>query len=110
MNKEKYLPIGSVVLLKNAEKELMIDGYASISIDNPNKVYDYVGCLYPEGRLDNKEVQLFDHVQIDKILFLGYETELSTDYIEEMKNDINLYESKKIYDESILLDNYERLD
>ena len=41
---KKYLPLGSVVLLKGAKKKLMINGYATIDIKKKDKVYDYSGC------------------------------------------------------------------
>ena len=43
------LPIGSVVLLKNSTKKLMIMGFAQVAAENQEKVYDYVGCVFPEG-------------------------------------------------------------
>ena len=44
------LPIGSVVLLKNSTKRVMISGVAQVSTDGGDeKVYDYTGVLYPEG-------------------------------------------------------------
>ena len=48
MNYEKYLPIGTVVMLKGGEKRAMITGFCSVSEDDPEKIYDYNGCLYPE--------------------------------------------------------------
>ena len=71
MNKEKYLPIGSVVLLKNAKKRVMVMGFA-VKGDNSDKVYDYAGCLYPEGLIKSDETLLFDHDQIDKLFYIGY--------------------------------------
>ena len=54
MNKEyqKYLPIGSVVILKNGRKRLMITGYAQVDLEKKDKIYDYCSCLYPEGVID----------------------------------------------------------
>ena len=50
MNSEmSILPIGSVVLLKEEKKKIMITGFASVSPDTGDKVYDYSGCVYPEG-------------------------------------------------------------
>ena len=43
---KKYLPIGSVVLLKNANKRLMIYGRLQKAEDS-DSVRDYIGCLYP---------------------------------------------------------------
>ena len=72
--KEKFLPVGTVVLLKNAEKRLMITGF-SMKTENDEKTYDYCGCLYPQGVISTNEVALFDHDQIDKIFSIGYSDE-----------------------------------
>ena len=84
-NKEKFLPIGTVVLLENGKKEIMITSYCVMSkgevydknglVENiQDKVFDYGACLYPEGVLDSDQVFAFDHEQIREILFMGYET------------------------------------
>ena len=45
---EGLLPIGSVVLLKDASKRLMIIGVCRKDASGPEeKVWDYVGCYYP---------------------------------------------------------------
>ena len=67
---EKYLPIGTVVLLKGANKRIMIIGFCSVAPDNMEEVYDYTGCLYPEGCVDNESL-LFNHEQIEKICYKG---------------------------------------
>lgn len=72
MNIDKYLPIGSVVLIKNAKKRLMITGFAVKGKEMNNDIYDYVGCLYPEGAIDSKKNILFNHDQIEKIFCVGY--------------------------------------
>ena len=71
--REKFLPIGTVVLLKGGKKRAMITGFCSIAQENQEKIYDYSGCVYPEGYLSSNQVCLFDHNQIDKVFFLGYE-------------------------------------
>lgn len=71
--REKYLPIGTVVLLKGGKKRAMITGFCSVAQENQEKIYDYSGCVYPEGYLSSNQVCLFDHDQIDKIFFLGFE-------------------------------------
>lgn len=68
---EKYLPIGSVVMLKNATKRLMIAGFCAIDEQNKEKMWDYSGCVYPEGFLTSNQTCLFDHDQIDTIYHLG---------------------------------------
>lgn len=71
MNYEKYLPIGTVVMLKGGKKRAMITGFCSISGEDKSKVYDYSGCLYPEGFISSNQTLLFDHDKIDKIYHLG---------------------------------------
>ena len=68
----KYLPIGSVVKLKDGKKRLMITGFLPIENNNKEeKVWDYCGCLYPEGIIESKNNYLFDHSQIEEIHFMG---------------------------------------
>lgn len=69
--KEKFLPIGTVVLLKDATKRIMITGYCSSIPEDVEKLYDYVGCLFPEGNLAGDQVALFDHDQIGTIVYSG---------------------------------------
>ena len=73
--RKKFLPVGSVVLLKNGSKKLMITGFCVVNPKNKNKMWDYCGCLYPEGIVSSSEIFLFDHNQIKTIYHLGYENE-----------------------------------
>ena len=68
---EKYLPIGTVVMLKDGSKRIMITGFCTIGGDNKNKIFDYCGCLYPEGFISSTQNLLFDHNQIEKIYHMG---------------------------------------
>ena len=69
-----YLPIGSVVLLKEATKKLMICGRIQIC-EEQNTVYDYSGCLYPEGYMGASEMYLFNNEDIDRVYYLGMQDE-----------------------------------
>ena len=53
----------------------MITGFCIKGDNDDDKIYDYVGCLYPEGMLSSNQNCLFDHNQIDKIFFLGFVSE-----------------------------------
>ena len=81
MEKERFLPIGSVVLLKEATKPVMITSYSIFGNANTTdgkterKMYEYGGCIYPEGILDSNVSCAFDHDQIVEILHVGYETD-----------------------------------
>ena len=70
---EGLLPIGSVVLLKDSTKRLMIMGVAQRSADEPEKLWDYAGCFYPEGYFGADKVFLFNNDQIVQIFALGYQ-------------------------------------
>jgi hypothetical protein len=67
---KNLLPIGSVVLLKNAEKRLMICGWLPETDDGKN--YDYMGCFYPEGFVNMEHIFLFDQEDINKVDFVGF--------------------------------------
>lgn len=67
-----YLPIGSVVLLKNGKKRVMVYG-RKVKAGDEDIVYDYLGCLYPEGALGSKDVVLFNHSQIQMVYFIGFQ-------------------------------------
>ena len=72
MNLEKYLQLGSIVLLKDAKKRMMIIGYEAVTDGENSTTYDYIGCLYPEGVVDPSKHLLFNHDQIEEIYFSGY--------------------------------------
>jgi hypothetical protein len=68
------LPIGSVVMLKNATKPLMVFGYLQESALFPGQYADYIGVPYPEGNLNLATQIGFQMTDIDKVLFEGYRT------------------------------------
>ncbi|MBE5960919.1 MAG: DUF4176 domain-containing protein [Lachnospiraceae bacterium] len=68
---EKYLPIGSVVRLKGGTKRIMIYGRKQISADT-GATFDYVACFYPEGNISNQHTFLFNHDNIEEVVFKGF--------------------------------------
>ena len=76
-NQEKFLPIGTVVILKNGKRELMITSYCvmpagevydkSGKIDAKGKMFDYGACLYPEGLITSEQLFVFNHEQIERV-------------------------------------------
>lgn len=89
---EKLLPIGSVVLLKEGTKKLMIIGIKPVTEELPEKVFDYIGVLYPEGYLSNEYNFLFNHEDINDVIFKGYHNPERDNFIEFMEN---AYEREK---------------
>lgn len=80
---EKFLPIGTVVILNGGEKTIMINGYCQ-KAENNNHIYDYRGCSFPEGIRSSRGVALFDHNDINKIIHLGYKTSESIDFSDKL--------------------------
>ncbi|MBC1504081.1 DUF4176 domain-containing protein [Listeria booriae] len=75
-----YLPLGSVILLKNGQKELMIYGRKQKDVKS-NKIFDYAACLYPEGHISKDHIIVFNHESIDQILFMGFNNEMNKLYV-----------------------------
>ncbi len=92
-NNNKYLPIGSVVLLKGGTKKAMITGFCSVAEEDTRKMYDYTGCIYPEGFLDFDQICLFDHSQIEKVYHIGYVDEDEKAFKKELTEIANKFES-----------------
>ncbi len=81
----EYLPIGSVVLLKESTRRVMVVGLCQRGAQT-QKVYDYVGVVFPEGFVSADKMFLFNNEQIDVIFSLGYMDEEQLrflDYAEE---------------------------
>lgn len=77
--KNIFLPIGTVVKLKDEEKRVMIIGFCSMSKKN-KKIYHYVACLYPEGVIDTEKLIMFDNVEIEKIVYRGFNNKESNKF------------------------------
>ncbi len=69
---KRYLPIGSVVLLKNSEKRIMITGVRQQEAGT-DRIWDYSACLYPEGIIDPDRLYLFNTDQIERLYFIGFQ-------------------------------------
>jgi len=70
------LPVGSVVLLNGGQKKLMIYGLLQVRNED-GKAYDYIGCYYPEGYLNQEHAYLFNAEDIETVCYIGY---IDSDY------------------------------
>ena len=86
MKYDKYLPLGTVVMLKNGKKRIMITGFCC-NVGEENVIYDYTGCLYPEGYISNEKMLVFNHSDIEKLYCIG----LSDDEEKQFKAKLNDY-------------------
>lgn len=69
---DKYLPVGSVVLLQGGKKRIMIIGRGE-RVRESGATWDYLACPYPEGFLGEDFAYLFNHEQIDRVFFIGFQ-------------------------------------
>lgn len=73
---DTLLPIGSVVLLKDSTKRVMIIGILQKQVvEEGDKIWDYSGCFYPEGYMGPDKTFLFNDNQIARVFALGYQDE-----------------------------------
>ena len=80
----ELLPIGSVVLLQGAQKRLMIFGVGQEDLTT-HTPYDYIGVVYPEGNMGEGSQLLFNHSDIEQIVFRGFEDEERDQFIETVQ-------------------------
>lgn len=66
----QILPVGSIVLLKEAKKKIMI---VAIMQMQKGKMFEYMGVLYPEGYMGTKHCYLFNTDDIEEVVWRGYE-------------------------------------
>lgn len=73
--KVTYIPLGSIVRLKDGVQKLLVISRA-INVKNNGETYffDYGGVLYPDGLVGDQMVY-FNHDSIATVVFSGYEDE-----------------------------------
>lgn len=81
------LPIGSVVLLEDGEKKLMIYGRLQQQ-EGTDVAWDYIGCLYPEGNINKDFTYLFNHNNVKEIYFKGYRNEEEIEFQKKIRQAI----------------------
>lgn len=86
MKNIKFLKLGTVIKLKDADKKLMIIGYLPMEKDvNDNMLFDYVGCLYPEGLVSIDNTFMFNHDKIEEVYNDPFEDEESKSFLMYLK-------------------------
>ncbi|PGX12156.1 DUF4176 domain-containing protein [Bacillus sp. AFS033286] len=72
MNSQLF-PIGSIVILKEGTKKLMIFGRKQQVETDEIRKFDYMGCPYPEGYMNPDFTYLFNQDDIQEVVSTGYE-------------------------------------
>ena len=84
--REKFLPLGTVCMLENATKAVMIIGYYTAAEGNNNKIFDYTSVLYPEGLMTSDQIGFFNHSQIKEVVNEGFKNTAAETFIANVKN------------------------
>ena len=79
------LPIGSVVVLKNGTKKLMVFGIIQSNVEVADEEYDYIGVPYPEGNMGEEYQYLFYHKDIDKVFFRGFDDIERQEFVDNLE-------------------------
>lgn len=85
---ERTLPVGSIIRLVGANKRIMILGYAKRG-KNDDQIFDYTGCVYPEGFGGRDALIVFNHQDIERIYALGYQGEERFDFEKQLREGLN---------------------
>lgn len=93
MKDKFFLPVGTICKLKNGVKNIMITGFCPVTDETEKGMYDYCGCLYPEGMISSDMNLLFDNDQIEEVLFKGFENAEEVEFKKRLVDTMN----KKFY-------------
>lgn len=91
----KFLPLGSVCVVKNLNNKQVIIGYK-------NQGYDYIGVPFPKGFSKNQDINYFNHSDIIELYSYGYKDEESKIFISSLPVELKSVKSE--------VDNENRLD
>ncbi|MCY6958012.1 DUF4176 domain-containing protein [Clostridium brassicae] len=94
---KRLLPVGSIVMLDLEKKEkIMIIGRLLRLTEDDEVIWDYCGCLVPQGLQTPEQLRMFNHKEIKRLLFVGYQDEEELGYSLALSK-----EKEKIMEKSI---------
>lgn len=91
---KELLPIGSVVLMRGGTKKIMITGILQVVEEENEEVYDYIGVPYPEGYMDAENAILFQHENINDVIFKGYDNPERLEFLDLMEEVLEITEEQ----------------
>ena len=86
----EYLPLGTVLRLKDAEKNIMVIGYRPYDFHDLNDSGDYSAVPYPEGLLSSEKIIIFRDDEIDQIYEYGSLDPESCEFLHQLKTETEL--------------------
>lgn len=84
---KEFLPVGSVVLLKEATRPVVVIGYMIVE-EGQSEIWDYLGCAYPVGVIGNENNLLFQKNQIDKVLHTGFANDEGKQFLKDLEESV----------------------
>lgn len=84
MKVKELLPIGTIVMLNEGTKKLMIAGIKQTEQETLVE-YDYTGVMYPEGMIGELGQFLFNHSDIKEVYFKGFENEERDEFLDKLE-------------------------
>ena len=79
------LPIGSVVMIKQSDRRLMVIGRNQRD-KKTKETFDYIACYFPEGVQESTKVLHFNKEDIMLVFSLGYLNEDELRLRKELEN------------------------
>lgn len=90
-----YLPIGSVVRLRDGERPVVVAG--CMAVDGvTNRLWDYMGYPWPEGRQDASKDYFFDSDMVVEVLQIGFLDHAAIEYQRLLAAASGLYKEAKL--------------
>lgn len=96
---KRYLPVGTIVKLKDVDKLVMIAGYFPSGASRPDYVWDYSAFAFPEGMIGEDKVIQFDNESIEKIMVVGYQDAAQMNFMKvvaQKADEIKAYGKRKM--------------
>ena len=81
---EKFLPLGSICLFKGTKRKSIIVGYFARTERDSDKICDYMVYPYPVGACDGSKILVFNHKDIEKVYYIGYNDKSQKKFNEKM--------------------------
>ncbi len=107
---EKYLPLGTIIKIEQLDHDIMILGYLVKGMLKKDRIYDYMGCLYPEGVIATDNSIVFNHEDIKEILELGFVSSEQKKWNEKMHIYSENYSKKSLDSEDSIIQKIETLE
>lgn len=90
---DRLLPIGSIIKLGDTDYDILICGYGGKGTNN--RVYDYIGVIYPYGFISKNRILTFDKNKVTKVVYEGHKNKKYEEIVDQMQEDIEAYKQVK---------------